>query len=382
MVITLFAMLTVIVANPVQEAAAATATSKPARRPPPRDWPMFRGDSHLSGVAGTVLPEKLVKRWSFKPSEEPIESSAAIVGGVVYIGCDDGFLYALDLATGKPRWKFKTPFMVRSSPTIHDGAVYFGDEDGIFYCVDAKTGKQRWSYQTGGEIISSANIVDGRIIFGSYDAKLYCLSLEGKLLWEFLTEGRVHATPAVVDGRALVAGCDAILRSIDIKTGKEIGNVELGSYTGASPAVFGQACYMGTFGEQVVAVDWHAGQQLWYYEHADRKFPYLASAAVTDKAVFVAGRDKIIRRLDRASGKQLWEHRTRGRIESSPVVSGKRVYVGGGGGKVLGLNIESGKVEWEYDSGAPFIASPAIGEGCLVIGNEDGVIFCFAGKDK
>ena len=75
------AILAVIATNPAQEAAPATAASKPARRPPPKNWPMFRGDSHLTGVAGTVLPDKLVKRWSFKPSEEPIESSAAIVGG-------------------------------------------------------------------------------------------------------------------------------------------------------------------------------------------------------------------------------------------------------------------------------------------------------------
>ncbi len=343
---------------------------------------MFRGNAHLTGVAGSVLPGKLVKRWSFKPSDEPIESSAAIAGGVVYIGSDDSFLYAIDLKTGKQRWKFETPFMVRSSPTVHNGAVYFGNDDGIFYCVDARTGKEKWHFKAEGEIISSANIVDGRIIFGGYDSKVYCLSLEGKLLWEFLTEGRVHATLAVVEGRALVAGCDAFLRNIDIKTGKELGKVDLGSYTGASPAVIGHACYLGTFGEQVVAVDWHAEQPLWYYEHPERKFPYLSSAAVTDKAVYIGGRDKIMRALERATGNTLWEHRTKSRIESSPAVSGKRVYVGGGDGKVIGLGLMSGKVEWQYDTGAPITASPAIGNGCLVIGNEDGVIFCFSGKAK
>ena len=58
---------------------------------------MFRGNAHLTGVATSVLPDKLVTRWSFKPSDDPIESSAAIVNGVVYVGSDDGFLYAIVL---------------------------------------------------------------------------------------------------------------------------------------------------------------------------------------------------------------------------------------------------------------------------------------------
>src|SRR6266851_3879083 len=64
------------------------------------DWPIFRGNSLQTGMAGSPLPDKLVVRWKFK-AKDAIEGTAAIVNGIVYIGSMDGNLYALDLATGK-----------------------------------------------------------------------------------------------------------------------------------------------------------------------------------------------------------------------------------------------------------------------------------------
>ena len=71
------------------------------------DWPMFRGNPALSGVAQTQLPEKPSLLWSHK-TDGPVKSSAAIVGGRVFVGSDDGQVYALDLAEGKRLWAFKT----------------------------------------------------------------------------------------------------------------------------------------------------------------------------------------------------------------------------------------------------------------------------------
>ena len=40
--------------------------------------------------------------------QNPVAGSAAVAQGMVYIGSLDGFLYALDAATGKRIWQFKT----------------------------------------------------------------------------------------------------------------------------------------------------------------------------------------------------------------------------------------------------------------------------------
>ena len=41
------------------------------------------------------------------------------------------------------------------------------------------------------------------------------------------------------------------------------------------------------------------------------------------------------------------------------------------------LDLETGEKLWEFDTAAPLVASPAIAEGRLVIGSEDGVLYCF-----
>src|SRR6266545_6425976 len=86
-------------------------------------WPMFRGNPALTGVAAGTLPEKLSLLWSFKTGG-PVKSSAAIVGGRVFIGSGDSHVYALDLATGKKTWAAKTGGAVESSPLVLDGKVF------------------------------------------------------------------------------------------------------------------------------------------------------------------------------------------------------------------------------------------------------------------
>jgi outer membrane protein assembly factor BamB len=54
---------------------------------------------------------------------------------VVYIGGADFNLYALDSQTGREKWKFTTRNSIQSSPTVADGAVYVGSDDGYLYAV-------------------------------------------------------------------------------------------------------------------------------------------------------------------------------------------------------------------------------------------------------
>src|SRR5262249_60230712 len=69
-------------------------------------WPQFRGNYQLTGVSTSSVPKTLKLLWSYDAGE-PVESSAAIVDGVVYIGSGAGYLSAIDLESGKLRWKYK-----------------------------------------------------------------------------------------------------------------------------------------------------------------------------------------------------------------------------------------------------------------------------------
>ena len=252
------------------------------------DWPVFRGNAQATGVAAGGLPTNLELLWTFSTTKGGFESTAAIVGGVVYIGSTDGNLYALDLATREKRWQFPTPLGFTASAAVRDGRVYIGDSDGTFYCIDAASGRKLWSYQTDGEIDSSASFHAGRVLFGSQDTFLYCLdAVSGKLVWKYHNPDQIRCFPSVADNRAFVAGCDGRLHVIDLKNGTPVGEVNIDSPTGSSPAVMDGTVFVGTEGHEFFAIDPRRRKILWRYESPKGAAAFRSSAAVTPEAVIV-----------------------------------------------------------------------------------------------
>ena len=353
-------------------AVAAMAQDTPAD-----NWSQFRGNHSLTGVSNSNVPDSLKPLWTYEAGDS-IESSAAIVGGTVFIGSQKGELVSLNLENGSVYWKFSTGSPIgESSPAYGAGVVYIGDLGGWLNAVNASDGKKVWAFKTNGEIKSSPVVLGDRLLIGSYDENLYCLSTRnGSVLWKFKTNGPVHSTPSITDGMAFIAGCDEVFRAIRISDGKEVFNVSSGSYTGASPALRDGAAFYGTFDNEVLSVNLDQKQIVWRYEHPQRKFPFYSSAAVTASRVVVGGRDKLVHGISLA-GKGVWTFATRARVESSPAIAGGRVFVGSNDGRFYVLNLNTGTKLWEFNAGAPLSASPAIANGRIVIGSQDGRLFCF-----
>jgi len=165
------------------------------------NWASFRGNPQLTGLADSQLPENPQLLWTFQAGDM-IESTAAVIDGIVYVGALNGTLYAIDAQTGKEKWTYQIEGHIKASPSIYNGVVYFGDGDGIFHAVDINTQEAKWQFTTEGEIISSANVVDDRVLFGSYDGFLYCLNREnGELVWKLRRKGMF--TAPLVCGRSL-----------------------------------------------------------------------------------------------------------------------------------------------------------------------------------
>ena len=353
-------------------------------------WPSFRHDLTQTGVASSALPDPLEKLWEVALGDQ-ILATAAIVGDFVYVPCLSGELTCLKRLSGEKVWVYKSVEQVaansfapgfKSSPTVTSDAIYLGDEEGVFHAIDRSTGKRLWTFVTRGEIYSSAAVTEGLILFGSYDNHLYCLNQDGTLAWKFETQGYVHCAPAVMDGVTFIAGCDEHLRTIEVKTGKQRAELKLETYLIASPAIVGDILYVGTYGSEVVAVDWRKQSVVWRYQGGNGDFPFHSSAAVTSELVVVGGRDKSVHGIERQTGKTSWTFPTRAKVDSSPVIVGNRVLIGCHDGNLYELGLTDGKERWKFNAGKPISAAPAVGEGVLVIGSEsrDGKVYCFGAK--
>jgi outer membrane protein assembly factor BamB len=351
------------------------------------NWTSFRGNPQLTGVADSELPENPQLLWTFQAGDM-IESTATVVDGTVYVGVLDGTLYALDAQTGKERWTYQANGHIKASPSVNNNVIYFGDGEGVFHAVDISNQQMKWQFRTEGEIISSANFAGDRVLFGSYDGFLYCLNREsGELIWKFETEGYVHGTPGIwtesvkesgdVRNFAIVTGCDSYLRVLNIDDGTQTQQVNLGAYVGASPAISGNQIYCGTYGSEILAVNLDTGEIAWRYRHSKRKFPFFASAALTEDMVIIGGRDKIVHALSPETGEPLWTYTAKSRIESSAVIVGTRVFFGTTRGTLIALDVSTGESVWEFATGSSIVASPSVANGRLYIGTDDGILYCF-----
>ena len=78
-----------------------------AQDTPADNWSQFRGNQALTGVSQSSVPQTLKQLWTYEAGDS-IESSAAIVGGTVFVGSQKGELVALNLANGAVYWKYTT----------------------------------------------------------------------------------------------------------------------------------------------------------------------------------------------------------------------------------------------------------------------------------
>ena len=90
-------------------------------------------------------------KWSFGfPASTRARSQPTIGMGAVFVGSQDGTVYAFDLETGCVRWTYAARAEVRTGITLGkrgpDGAAtaYFGDIIANLYAVDATTGELVW----------------------------------------------------------------------------------------------------------------------------------------------------------------------------------------------------------------------------------------------
>jgi outer membrane protein assembly factor BamB len=356
------------------------------------DWPVFRGNPRQTGVATTPLPDNLAVLWKFevkKPEngsgDNAFEGTAAIADGVVFVGCQDEHVYAVNLADGKLKWKYKASAPIKVGAAWNGGLVYIGDEDGKFHCIDAATGAKRWIFDTDAEITSAANFDGDRVLFGAGDSLLYCLDKDkgGQPLWTFkVPGGPVMGTPAIIDSKTFVAGCDSMLHVIDTKTGKELNGVELEGQVAATPALVGDVLYVGTMTNQIQAIDWKAGKVVWTYEAKKKQQPFAGAVAATKDLIIGGSRDRCIHAVDVKSGTEKWVFPTGGRVDSSPVVAGQRVYGGSSDSKLYVLDLANGKELQALALGTRgILASPAVSNGRLVIGTVDGALVCLGKKE-
>ena len=370
----------------------------------PGEWAMFRHDLTRSGATGIsgILPQGKLK-WVFATGA-PIHSSPAVVDGTVYVGSQDGKLYALDAASGDKRWEYQTGSWVQSSPTIANGAVYFGSNDGRMYALSADSGEKLWDFKTRYPVMSSPAVADGIVYFGSEDYYLYALDAEkGTKLWDFQTEGYVTSSPVVANGIVYSGSGSQFFYSLDSRNGRLRLYFKTGFPGIYSPAVSGQTVYFSNNSGFLFAVDGNARTWRWW-EHEIKPGYWtqlwlmgvpgippptpqagwlwrlrVGSAATTSPVIandtlYLGSNNKLLA-IDLQSYQKQWEFAAGGTIRSAPAVVDTTIYVGSEDGRLYALDATTGDKLWDLPLGGKITSSPAVANGTVYIGSYDGNLY-------
>ncbi len=166
--------------------------------------------------------------WVATPGGAPLDTtySVPVVGEVdgqrlLFDGNADGFIYALQVSTGKKVWGFPLSKRgINASVVERDGVVYAGhSEDNV-----------------------NGSTAMGRVV--ALDSKQIDAEGQPKLLWgvEGFTAG--YASPSIANGILYHIDNSANLAAFDVKTGEELWRYGLGIAQRGSPVVGGGKIYV------------------------------------------------------------------------------------------------------------------------------------------
>lgn len=145
-----------------------------------RDGTVYVGsfDNRLHAIDGRTGQVK----WSYRTDDDVISSpSVARDGKTIYIPSISGKVHAVS-DKGEKRWSTDLGHAIMAEPVL-DGAntLYIGDDDGKVYALDAKNGKIKWSHDFGDKVRGEPAVANGRLYVATInaDAFLHCIGGEG-----------------------------------------------------------------------------------------------------------------------------------------------------------------------------------------------------------
>jgi outer membrane protein assembly factor BamB len=356
------------------------------------DWPQFRFNLRHSGynpfenVINTGNVSSLDLAWT-ATTGGMVQSSPAVVGGVVYVGASDKNLYAFDALTGavKSGWpKLLSNMVDSSSPAVANGVVYIGDLGGKLYAFNASTGAllSGWPVTAGNAIESSPAVANGVVYVASWDGKVYAfdaVSGTPKAGWPVTTTGPINSSPAVVNGVVYVASTDGKLYAFDAVTGgpKPGWPVTTGGLYWSSPAVANGVVYVGSTNTQLYAFNAVTGAAVPGWPLALPGPIAWSSPAVANGWVHVGCDNNFFCSINTATVTG-WGLPTGGMVRSSPAVANGVAYVSSDDGKLYAFNATAPTQLWAGAAGASIFSSPCVSDGMVYVGSQDGKLRAYS----
>jgi outer membrane protein assembly factor BamB len=367
-------------------------------------------------------------KWTFF-TEGSIRFAPSIWKNRIYFGADDGYVYCLKANNGKLVWKYRAGpssdkvigngrmislWPVRTSVLVDDGIVYFGagvfPYEGIYICaLNAKNGKVVWKNDTIGDkahelqfggisphgyLLLSNEILyvpSGRAMPAAFDRKT------GEFLYTLNPGSKVGGSWGLIYGDKLIAGVERsgtpAKVSYDISFGNRKGDTFV-SFDGVDMVVTPEISYVLTEDgihainrEKFSVIKNQIDSLLKVLKNTNSELRTVAQTSLVGTTKSNAQFDDLMNKIESLKNEKeklktsatKWQY---SRTEFKTLILADNKVIAGGKGVVIVLDAENGDEIDDVKINGTALGL-AVADGCLLVNNEKGNIYCFStGKES
>jgi outer membrane protein assembly factor BamB len=217
--------------------------------------------------------------------------------------------------------------------------------DQTLHSINPDSGLERWSFtEAGNRYIAAPLVVDEMIYAPNADGTLYALDVNGNLKWEFTSDDPLWASPIWSES------CDCV--------------------------------YQVSMDHYLYALDPVSGNLRW--KTADLGGPIVSQPALGDNGLIILGTfNNQVLALDENSQEIVWQLETEDWVWASPIIDQEQVYVSDISGNIYAVELETGNTLWKINPGGGIVSAAIVQDdfiyfstdaSSLVVVNRDGVI--------
>lgn len=356
--------------------------------------------------------QELSASWTFQ-TDDKVLASPVSDGHVVYIGGQDGTMYALNAADGKLRWSYATEGNIQAQALLTDKVLFF-ESANLFYALDPKNGELIWNHDPQMEPEgfeyegrkfpfkldfwddkrSAGCLSDGVIYIGGSNGHVYGFQEEnGELLLDISSEENspIRSTPLVENNVLYFGDWEGVVYAYNLKSRDFLwsrktyrGDRLYPSFGGISASFlrYKDLLIFGARNHQMNVLYAKTGEKEWTY--ADPKGGWMVGDPVIFKdTLYIGGSDNFsMYALGPKWGRLLWQHNGGLNIYSRPVVTQDHVFYTAGNaynwtepGLVYVLRRSDGEELVKYETPKPVFSSPVTIGDKIIFGCYDGNVY-------
>jgi outer membrane protein assembly factor BamB len=378
-------------------------------------WSQFR----MGPESNAVITGSLRASWRTETGGQ-ISASPTVAEGTLYIGNNNGSLYALDLQNGHVLWMADVPNPLMSAPLIDNDLVIVGEGDptsrtsspsepvmvgqgpSALIAYDRFSGKMEWQTMLNGSAMPTPAIIDGVLVHHDgagwitgldpatgakrYERSIGSMASMTAMLpignGDFITAGvgsnavwRLHAADGSVVWRSSFSkGASGIGDCPQVTDGTRVFCDYVSPVFPDNSTVIGN-----TTAQRVYALDASSGAPVWDIALESGALPIRNEAAIPMLAGGTLYLGSAItpwmHAIDSETGMLVWESQTHGAVKGGMVDVDGTIYFGDLGGYLWALDAKTGHVIGDKQMHTPFnVGSPIVVGQTLIIGSDSGSI--------